>query len=346
MVTQALERPWLIAVAAALLLIIAVVAYATRTGPRPSENVRWVANASYLTQLSSFRRRLTTYRVGLAALAVVALTGGIAAGVVLARPVDKQVLNSELATRDIVLCLDVSGSMVEYDVEIIETFKSLVEGLDGERIALSIWNQTSRTVFPLTDDYGLVTEELEIAAAALDFNMDAYLNGSYDPEALDRIMAFVAGTELATEMSSSLVGDGLASCGLLFDEADAERSRTVILATDNIMLGTPIYTLPEAADVVAERDIGLIGIFSGEYANTAAPEQKEFEDVMAAHDGLYFEASDPSSVEAIIDRIQSQQAIDLDATPEVVVSDRPVVPVTVLVLSFAALVIAAWRLKT
>ncbi|PWD50954.1 hypothetical protein C8046_10100 [Serinibacter arcticus] len=333
-------------VAVVVLLAVAAIGYATRTGPRTPANVRWVANASYLTQLASFRSRLARYRVGLAGVAVVALTGGIAAGVLLARPVDKQVLNSELATRDIVLCLDVSGSMVEYDAEIVSRFIDLVEGFDGERIALSIWNQTSRTVFPLTDDYGLVTEELELALAALDFDMDSYMNGSFDPDDLDRILRFVAGTELSTEMSSSLIGDGLASCGRLFDEADTERSRTIILASDNQVLGTPIYTLSAGADFVAERDIGLIGIYSGESTDTSAGEQKEFEDVVATHDGLYFEASDPSAVDAIIERIQDQQAVDLDATPEVVVSDRPATAATVLVIAFAGLVLLLWRLRT
>lgn len=346
MVTSGIERPWLIAVAGVVLLAVAVVGYATRTGPRRPANVRWVANASYLTQLSSFRSRLARYRVGLAAVAVVALTGGIAAGVLLARPVDRQVLNSELATRDIVLCLDVSGSMIEYDAEIVDQFLTLVEGFDGERIALSIWNQTSRTVFPLTDDYALVSEELEIARAALDFDMDAYANGSFDPGALDRILAFVTGTELSTETSSSLIGDGLASCGRLFDEADTERSRTVILASDNQVLGESIYPLPDAADYVAQRDIGLIGIYSGGATSTSAQEQKEFEDVVTGGGGLYFEASDPSAVDAIIERIQSQQAIDLEATPEVVVTDRPVAAATVLVLAFGLLVVVLWRLRT
>lgn len=346
MVTTALDRPWLIVVAVVVLLAVAVVGYVTRTGPRTPAGVRWVANASYLTQLASFRSRLARYRVGLAAVAVVALTGGVAAGVLLARPVDRQVLNSELATRDIVLCLDVSGSMVEYDAEIIDQFLTLVEGFDGERIALSIWNQTSRTVFPLTDDYGLIAEELGIARTALDFDMDAYYNGSYDQDDLDRILDFITGTELATETSSSLIGDGLASCGLLFDEADADRSRTIILASDNQVLGTPIYTLPAGADAVAARQIGIIGIYAGASTDTSAAEQKEFEDVVATHDGLYFEASDPSAVDAIIERIQSQQAIDLEATPEVVVTDRPVVPATVLVLAFGVLVVVLWRLRT
>ncbi|GMA32791.1 vWA domain-containing protein [Litorihabitans aurantiacus] len=346
MVTSALERPWLIALAVVVLLAVAVFGYLTRTGPQRPDGVRWVANASYLTQLASFRSRLTRYRVGLGAVAVVALTGGVAAGVLLARPVDRQVLNSELATRDIVLCLDVSGSMVEYDAEIVDQFLTLVEGFDGERIALSIWNQTSRTVFPLTDDYALIAEELEAARTALDFDINAYYNGSYDEDALDRLLAFITGTELGGEQSSSLIGDGLASCGLLFDEADSERSRTIILASDNQVLGTPIYSLPDAADAVAEREIGLIGIYAGASTNTSAAEQKEYEDVVAAQEGLYFEASDPSAVDAIIDRIQSQQAIDLDATPEVVVTDRPVLPATILVVAFGALVVLLWRLRT
>ena len=43
----------------------------------------------------------------------------------------------------------------------------LVSHFRGERIALSIFNSTSRTVFPLTDDYDLVSSQLTKAADAL-----------------------------------------------------------------------------------------------------------------------------------------------------------------------------------
>lgn len=343
MVTRSLEHGWVVAVVVAVIVVVGVVGYRTRRGPAASTSVRWVANAAYLTQLASFRSRLQLYRVGLATAAVVALVGGVAAGVVIARPVEKQVVNSELATRDIVLCLDVSISMVEYDAEIIDQFLDLLETFDGERVALSVWNNGSRTVFPLTDDYTLVREELEIAREALDVDIDTITVSS---EAGQRLLRFLAGAQLSGTSNASLIGDGLVTCGQAFDEAEVDRSRTILLASDNQVSGTPIYRLPEAAAYVAERDIGIIGILSGDPSTGTGGERKEFEDVIDTHDGLFFEASDPSAVDAIVERIQSEQAVELDATPEVVVTDRPAGAVTALVACGALLVLALWRLRT
>src|SRR5690625_7278171 len=62
------------------------------------------------------------------------------------------------------VCSSDLGSMIEYDTEIVERFLELLPSFHGERIALSIFNNTSRTVFPLTDDYTLVEEQLTEAA--------------------------------------------------------------------------------------------------------------------------------------------------------------------------------------
>ena len=346
MVSSTLMHGWVLWVVGVLLVLAAVAGYLTRKGAQAPRNARWVANASYLTQLASFRRRLSIYKTGLAVVAGVALIAGIAGGVLLARPVDKQTLNEELATRDIVLCLDVSGSMIGYDTVIIDQFLDLVENFDGERIALAVWNQTARTVFPLTDDYTLVKEELQAARDVLDFDIDAYNNGSYDPAALDRLLAFLAGTEGGDPDSTSLIGDGLVSCTLLFDEADTDRSRSIILAGDNQLIGTPIFELQAAAEVATEKEIGLIGVYAGADTDTSSQEQKEFETAVTSQGGLFFPASDPGAVEVIIDRIQAQQAVDLGASPQVVITDRPATALTVLGLAFIVLVLAAWRLRS
>ena len=65
------------------------------------------------------------------------------------------------------LCLDVSGSTLPYDREVIDTYRTLVDNFKGERIGLSIFNSTSRTVFPLTDDYELVSEQLDKTSTIL-----------------------------------------------------------------------------------------------------------------------------------------------------------------------------------
>ena len=66
------------------------------------------------------------------------------------RPVDRSVRSNALASRDIVLCLDVSTSMLDTDVEILDTFTKMLDTFEGERVALVVWNTTAQTMVPLT----------------------------------------------------------------------------------------------------------------------------------------------------------------------------------------------------
>ena len=100
--------------------------------------------------------------------AVALLTVALLLAVVLsARPAQVDADSERASSRDIVLCLDVSGSALPYDRQVIGTYRDLVRSFEGERIGLSIFNSTSRTVFPLTDDYELVTAQLDEAERLL-----------------------------------------------------------------------------------------------------------------------------------------------------------------------------------
>ncbi|PFG21063.1 vWA domain-containing protein [Serinibacter salmoneus] len=343
MVTAGLQHWWVFVLALAALVAAFLLGYLRR---RPAlGEARWVANAGYLTALPSFTRALGQYRRGLWGAVVLTLLAGTAAGVLAARPVQRESTNPELATRDIVLCLDVSGSMVGYDAEIVDTFLDLVEEFDGERIALSIWNQTSRTVFPLTDDYDLVREELAHAQDVLDFDVATLDDNTYDPEDLDSLIAFIAGTDGGSETDTSLIGDGLASCGLLFDEADAERSRTVILASDNQVIGEPVFSLEDSADFIDRRDINLVAIYGGEESLASEAARTEYETIVTSHGGLFFEAADPEAVPAILESVEQEQAVDLDVEPEVTITDAPAWPLAVLGGALLVLGGLLWRLR-
>ena len=52
------------------------------------------------------------------------------------RPTTKTVIEPESRNRDIMLCLDVSGSMYEADSEILRVYAELSKGFKGERIGL------------------------------------------------------------------------------------------------------------------------------------------------------------------------------------------------------------------
>ncbi|HLR28163.1 MAG TPA: VWA domain-containing protein [Ruania sp.] len=337
---------WAIPIVLAVIVAALVLGWFARRARRERQQVTWVANASYLTSLPSFRSRLKRYRTYLGGLVVVLLGASVATGFLLARPMDKELQSDELATRDIVLCLDVSGSMIEYDTQIVERFLEMLPSFHGERIALSVFNSTSRTVFPLTDDYDLVERELRTAAEALDFDVDSLDNWSYDPAALDELLRFLAGTEGMGEDASSLVGDGLATCAGAFDMDDEDRSRSIILATDNEVFGEPLYTTPEAAELVTERGITLHGFYAGASTPSSAAQKKEFRDAVQSNGGLFFASDDPEAVDDIIDEITEQQAEDLQADADVIITDRPETYFLLLVVALGVYLLAVWRLRS
>ena len=210
---------------------------------------------------------------------------------------------------------------------------------------MSIFNSTSRTVFPLTDDYTLVKEQLAAGVSAFDRDPSTLdFTSERDEKDILEFMSYTAGT-LANDSAASLIGDGLANCALQFDEGATERSRSIILATDNYVAGDPIYTLEEAATLVASRDITLHGVYGGSDLYAGTPEETQYRDVVEEGGGLYFLAGDPQAVEGMVEDVVAQQAVELDASPEVIVTDLPTVWFLVATAGAALLVVVAWRLR-
>ncbi|WP_336706986.1 vWA domain-containing protein [Oerskovia sp. USHLN155] len=343
--------PWLLAAVVVLVLAAGATAWwlarrrrARAEKARP-DDVTWVANSSYLAQVPAFAAWVRRYRTLQVAGLVGLLVALVGVGAVAARPVETDLVVDRLGTRDIVLCLDVSGSMTAYDGEILKVYSELVDNFEGERIALSIFNSTSRTVFPLTDDYTLVQEELAAGVAAFDKDPSTLdFSSERDEKDILEFLTYTAGT-LANESAASLIGDGLANCALQFDEEATDRSRSIILATDNYVAGEPIYTLEEAAALVASRDITLHGIYGGSDLYAGTPEETGYREVVEAGGGLYFLAGDPQAVEGMVEDVVAQQAVELDASPEVVVTDLPTIWFLVATAGAALLVVVAWRLR-
>ena len=302
-----------------------------------------VANSSYLDRLPSFVRAQRTARVLRAAQVGIAVIGVVAAAVLSGRIATERIETPDFATRDIVLCLDVSGSMYEYDTEILETFSEMVDSFEGERVALSIFNSTSRTVFPLTNDYELIQRELQEGAEAIDFDEFGYRLGSrsYDEDKVRRYVDFVDGTRGIPD-EASVVPDGLASCGQLFDQAEQDRSRSIIFATDNEVNGDPIFTLQEAVDGVTARDIDLYTFFPGAYE--CGPEcLEELQTTTEDNDGELYQSSDPDAIPSIINDIQRTQAVAMGSTPTVVRTDHPTVGFVLTLLSLVGILVLGWR---
>ncbi|MDO5053029.1 MAG: VWA domain-containing protein [Pseudoclavibacter sp.] len=310
-----------------LLLLAVAVALLARLLPRRGGQGRVpVAHSNRLTGLASYRRALNRHTAALTLSAVVLgllmTTTAVAAG----RWIYQRVETPEKYNRDIVLCLDVSTSMLEYDVEVLDRYLEMLPGFSGERMALMLWDSSAVQVFPLTDDYDFVEEQLTEVRDSMQVEYGSFEYGT------------------GNAPGASLVGDGLASCALLFDgQPDDGRSRSIILATDNQVHGDQLVSLPEAAAYAGSERIKVYGLDP----NVAEdPFADEYRTSIVRNGGLYYKLADPQAVPGIVDQITSDQTSVVLGAPQLLIVDRPAGWLVAMLVGFALLLALGWRFRT
>ncbi|KTF03520.1 VWA domain-containing protein [Trueperella bernardiae] len=297
---------------------------------RAAEGVR-VAHTRAALQHPRLRKRLAMLRVGVGAVVVLAVVVGGGSAYLAARPAGADSLRRELASRDIMLCLDVSGSVLTYDAEVLRSFAKLVESFEGERVGLSIFNSASRLVFPLTSDYNVVTGQIDAAVDVM---------STQDPAGLNRL---IAGTEAGVEVhGSSLIGDGLVSCLFSFDFDDADRARTVIFATDNELAGDSVFTLAEGIERAKEGGVVVHGIYiSGPWSDDNA----EMRDLLGAAGMYYYPFNDVSAAAQIVEAVEAQDVQNVVVEGDAVMVDQPGRWPAIIAGALVVLLAVAWRFK-
>lgn len=315
-----------------LLLVLAVLAVAAlgwwRAGrDTAARDAVLVAHSRRLTRLPAYRAAIGRQKVRLASiaalLAVVLLPLAVAAG----RPGTTETIDPEKNNRDIMLCLDVSGSMYSTDRAVLENFSEIVKSFRGERIGLVLFNNQAVTAFPLTDDYDLVSEQL--AGYAEGFTL--FGGSEYDP---------TSGTFNERILASSLVPDGLASCVENFDHAEEDRPRAIILGTDNDVHGDGVYTLDEATELAKERKIRVyalnpLAIGSDHTELSAATEETG---------GRTWGLDQPGATDEVTKNIEKLEAARLpDVAPVHVRTDLPRVWLVLSLIGLVVLYPLLWR---
>ncbi|WP_169240329.1 VWA domain-containing protein [Bifidobacterium olomucense] len=344
--------PWglLAGTLAALAFIVLAFAFArrSRTGEEPVFSLDDDLNTEYASRM--FRQWRVLNRLSVA-LMIVAL--GLAV-VLIGRPSQVDSGDERASSRDIVLCLDVSGSTLPYDRQVIDTYLELVKHFEGERIGLSIFNSTSRTVFPLTDDYALVTDQLTAASKVLkgvesQDDIDKMSDTEYQS-----IARWLEGTQNRKD-ATSLIGDGVVSCAAMLpgfaygdaNQTNAERARaaSIVLATDNVVSGTPTYSLAEALDLTKQTQITVDGLYSGPKSSENDQATLEMQSAIESHGGIFLTQSSGASVNELIKDIQSRRDTDVENKAKSAMTDAPGLWVLALVIILALWIACAWRLK-
>ena len=327
---MALANVWMLVAAVAVVLIAVTVGVILglrrRGGGRGGDTAR-VARAERLRTLPTFRRALARRALALSGILALGAVTAIVAGVVAARPMSAQTIQPVNTSRDIMLCLDVSGSMSEVDVEVLTVFEELLDDFEGERIGLTIFNSSPVQIFPLTDDYDFIREHLESMTRSFDY--------------VDQIPEHWVGT--LNGDGASLIGDGLAACTMGFDRPGDDRSRSVIFATDNEVNGASIVTLDEAAAYAASKEVRVFALnpVQGKDADVSA----ELSAAAEATGGAAFGLRDTTTVSDIVEQVQEQEATELRGEAQVVWTDAPNLWIAVLSVCLLGFVVVLWRVR-
>lgn len=327
---MALANGWLILVAVAVVVVAIVVGVVVglRTGAKTAEHERArVARAERLRALPTFRQALNRRVLALSSILLLGVIATLAAGVVSARPMSSQTIEPVDTSRDIMLCLDVSGSMSEVDVEVLTVFEELLEDFEGERIGLTIFNSSPVQIFPLTDDYEFIRGHLQSIRESFDY--------------IDEIPEHWVGT--LNGNGASLIGDGLAACAMAFDQPDDERSRSIIFATDNEVNGASIVTLDEAAAYAKSIGVRVFALnpVQGKDADVSAELAKAAETTGGQAYGL----RETTTVGDIVEQVKQQEATALKGQAQVVWTDTPNLWIVVLLVSMLSFVVVLWRVR-
>ena len=317
------------------------------------------ANTSRIRQTAVYRRLSVRYTV-LTVLMIVGFAGSVISSLFLAaRPHKTDDITSGVKKRDIILCLDVSFSLYDLNLEITDYLKDVVSGLEGDRIGISIFNSSSVTYVPLTDDYDYIILKLDelndyfaMQKEYMEDIMPIYdAGGNFTEEQQqkcdeleDKLLYFDYGTRYNSDKGSSFIGEGLATALYTFPYlGDSERTRDIIMCTDNQLnaIGSQVVDLNGAAAYCKKNDVTVYGIFPSEEAfykpdgadyNTC---YSEFKAATEKTGGQCYVRTDTQSVSEIVQNIQKQEAklVNVVTTRQVV--DLPRIPFIMMIICLA-----------
>ena len=307
---------------------------------KKKDNSAKIAHTKFIRNLPEYKKARKRYNILICISAALYIVATGALTFLSSRPIFVTESKEEKENRDIMFCLDVSGSMSAYIDDMADAFIDLIKKMDGERFGITIFDGEYAMLSPLSDDYSSILELLEEFKDNATFTRYRYgLN----------VMNSMAG--------SSQIGAGLVGCVDGFDRLDeTERSRSVILATDNYGPDNPIATLEQAAYYAREKDITVYGLNIADSGDQEAIEnnteryrsaaEREFQNATLLTGGSYFamNASNGSSPKKIISSIMAQEAARYEGAGQLVRNDIPEVAAIVSAVALVILIVIMWRL--
>lgn len=341
-----LKYSFIFYISAAVALVFVIFSFVRLRRKKKYKGGTKAFEASYISEIPYFRRKLRMYKFLKFILTAMIIVSLLLAGFLAAMPVKTEVNEIRNMNRDIILCMDISTTVDHLNFELVDKLKEMVEDLNGERFGIVIFNTSPLYLVPLTTDYEMVLEELDLIQEALELRYDYYEGRASYSDRLVELDHYISDGTLVgnAQRGSSIIGDGLAAAALDFTnvEEDPDRSRIIIFSTDNDLQGEEIITLPEAGQLCVDRGITVYGIGTEQMYTS---DKRMMRDAVEMTGGEFYYGEDSRVVGRIVDKIRDHVAT-LD-TVEYEVSEKctPEIPFIFLVISIACMILLEWLCK-
>lgn len=279
-----------------------------------------VANTSFIEETKEYKKVYREYKI-LSSVTMCVLIASIVSGLVLtARPAKVDTVSPEIRNRDIFLCMDISDSVDDLNLNMCDELKKVVKELDGERFGITIFNGQSVLLVPLTTDYEYVLDTLYSLETAFKDSIERNsLDFDFFADDIDWSSYYYKYEGTLAEEGSSFIGDGLASCLYSFPdlETNKERSRMIIFTTDNELNGEPYVTLEEAAGLCKKNDVKVFAI-----APEEVTDESIFKRAIESTGGGYYKSTASKAYEQLIEDIKKTDTSVMEQT-EIRITDQP-----------------------
>ncbi|MGQ7245795.1 VWA domain-containing protein [Halomonas sp. V046] len=193
-------------------------------------------------------------------------------------------ITQDSAARDLILAVDISGSMDEKDFpgtdsepeQRLAGVKSVIADFlkqrEGERLALIVFGTRAFVQAPLTED-------------------------------LDTLEALLAQTEVGMAGPHTALGDAIGLAIRQFDASDIEQ-RLLILLSDGADTGSRMSPI-NAAGIAADRGVRIVTIAVGDPQGSGENrvDVETLEAIANTTDGAFFTAADQQALDAVYDQI-------------------------------------------
>lgn len=270
-----------------------------------------VANAGSLESTKLYKWLMRSYKfMGFLGLLCLLAAIGISF-LLMSRPVKYETVTYEIKNRDIFLCMDISSSVDQLNLDICEELRGVVRDLEGERVGITIFNAKSVLLVPLTTDYEYILqildeleESLEVSMQLTEYYESPYIDYSFFDD-FDYETYYYKYEGTLSDYGSSYIGDGLASCLYNFPdlEEDEDRTRIIIFTTDNELNGVPFVTVDEAADLCAKHGVRVYAI-----APHNVVDEANFKAAIERTGGVYYRNTSPRVYDDLVDEIKATEA--------------------------------------